>query len=207
MVIYNMENVGYMEMMLPNLKKYKVILASNSPRRKDLLAGLNIDFEVRVINDIDESCPPELEAYDVAEYIACKKADIYKTNMANDELLITADTIVSRFSNILGKPADREEAKEMLHELSGRVHEVITGVCLLSKDKKISFSASSAVSFVKLSDEEIEYYVETYHPFDKAGAYGVQEWIGYVGVEAINGSFYNVMGLPVQKLYQELKKF
>lgn len=196
-----------MEMILPNLKKYKVILASNSPRRKELLAGLNIDFEVRVINDIDESYPPDLDIYDVAEYIACKKAEVYKADLANDELLITADTIVSRFDKILGKPADQEDAIKMLHELSDRVHEVVTGVCLLTKEKNVSFSESSAVSFSKLSDEEIRYYVEKYSPFDKAGAYGIQEWIGYVGVEAINGSFYNVMGLPIQKLYQELKKF
>lgn len=196
-----------MEMILPNLKKYKVILASNSPRRRDLLAGLNIDFEVRVIDDIDESYPPELHIYDVAEYLACKKANEYKKNIADNELLITADTIVSRFDKILGKPVDKEDAKKMLHELSNQVHEVVTGVCLLSKDKKKSFSTSSAVSFTKLSDEEIEYYIEKYHPLDKAGAYGIQEWIGYVGVDAINGSFYNVMGLPIQRLYQELKKF
>lgn len=196
-----------MEMMLPNLKKYKVILASNSPRRKKLLAGLNIDFEVRVIDDIDESYPSDLDIYDVAEYIACKKAEVYKAGMAEDELLITADTIVSRFDKILGKPDTKEEAVKMLQELSDRVHEVVTGVCLLTKDKKVSFSESSAVSFSKLSEDEIEYYVEKYNPLDKAGAYGIQEWIGYVGVEAINGSFYNVMGLPIQKLYQELKNF
>ncbi|WP_277466610.1 Maf-like protein [Parabacteroides sp. PF5-6] len=193
--------------MLPNLKKYKVILASNSPRRKNLLAGLNIDFEVRVIDDIDESYPSDLDIYDVAEYIACKKAEVYKASMASDELLITADTIVSRFDKILGKPEGKEDAVKMLQELSDRVHEVVTGVCLLAQDKKVSFSESSAVSFSKLSEEEIEYYVEKYNPMDKAGAYGIQEWIGYVGVEAINGSFYNVMGLPIQRLYQELKNF
>lgn len=195
-----------MEKILPNLKNRKVILASNSPRRRELLGGLNIDFEVRVIDDIDESYPPNLDAHEVAEYIACKKADTYGRSMAEDELLITADTIVFRSGKIFGKPADREDAESMLHELSGGVHEVVTGVCLLSKDKRISFSASSTVSFSELSDEEIEYYVEKYRPFDKAGAYGIQEWIGYVGVEAINGSFYNVMGLPIQRLYRELKK-
>jgi septum formation protein len=195
-----------MEMILPNLKNCKVILASNSPRRRELLAGLNIDFEVRVIDDIDESYPPGMDPYDVAEYIACKKADVYSKSMTDDELLITADTIVFRLDKIFGKPVDREDAKRMLRELSGRVHEVVTGVCLLSKAGKKSFSASSAVSFSQLSDAEIEYYVENYRPFDKAGAYGIQEWIGYVGVEAINGSFYNVMGLPIQRLYRELKK-
>lgn len=196
-----------MLMILPNIKKYKVILASNSPRRRDLLAGLNIDFDVRIMTDVDESYPSDMKIYDVAEYIACQKAEVYKQSLADDELLITADTIVSRFDQILGKPADQEDAVKMLHALSDRVHEVITGVCLMTKEKKVSFSESSAVSFSKLSDEEIRYYVEHYAPLDKAGAYGIQEWIGYVGVEAINGSFYNVMGLPVQRLYQELKSF
>lgn len=196
-----------MVMILPNLKEYKVILASNSPRRKELLAGLNLDFEVRVLADIDESYPSDLDIYDIAEYIACKKADAYKDHLANNELIITADTIVSRFDKVLGKPEDIKDAMQMLRELSDKVHEVITGVCLLSKEKKVSFSESSAVSFSSLSDEEIEYYVNKYHPLDKAGAYGIQEWIGYVGVEAINGSFYNVMGLPIQRVYRELKKF
>lgn len=193
--------------MLSNLEKYKIVLASNSPRRKALLEGLNLDFEVRVIPDIDESYPSSLPIDEIAEFIACKKADAYKPGMGDDELLITADTIVSRFDKILGKPTDRDDAVAMLKELSERVHEVVTGVCITTKEKSVSFTVSSAVCFAQLADEEIDYYIDQYRPYDKAGAYGIQEWIGYIAVEAINGSFYNVMGLPIQRLYQELKKF
>lgn len=193
--------------MLTNLRKYKIVLASNSPRRRELLSGLGLDFEVRVIPGIDESYPASLKADDVPIYIAEKKAKAYIPSMADNELIITADTIVWTFQEILGKPSTREEAISMLHALSDHAHEVVTGVCLTTKEQSISFSVSSAVSFAKLSVEEIQYYVDTYNPLDKAGAYGIQEWIGYVGVEAINGSFYNVMGLPIQRVYQELKKF
>ncbi|MDL2277267.1 Maf-like protein [Parabacteroides sp. OttesenSCG-928-G07] len=193
--------------MLQNLEKYKIILGSNSPRRKALLSGLGIDFEVRSLSDMDESYPGEIKEEEIAEYLAKKKADCYKPNLADDELLITADTIVWNFDEIMGKPADRQEAIAMLQRLSNHVHEVITGVCVMTLQKMISFSISSAVSFGELSMEEIEYYVDKYKPYDKAGAYGIQEWIGYVAVEAINGSFYNVMGLPIQRLYQELKAF
>ena len=196
-----------MENILPNLNRYKIVLGSNSPRRRELLAGLDIDFEVQVIPGIDESFPDTLPAFDVPVYIARKKAEAYIPSMPADELLITADPIVWTFGEILGKPKDREDAIAMLRKLSGRVHEVITGVCITTKEKTISFSASSAVSFARLDEEEIVYYVDKYRPFDKAGSYGIQEWIGYVAVEAINGSFYNVMGLPVRLLYQELKKF
>ena len=196
-----------MENILPNLNRYKIVLGSNSPRRRELLAGLDIDFEVQVIPGIDESFPDTLPAFDVPVYIARKKAEAYIPSMPADELLITADTIVWTFGEILGKPKDREDAIAMLRKLSGCVHEVITGVCITTKEKTISFSASSAVSFARLDEEEIVYYVDKYRPFDKAGSYGIQEWIGYVAVEAINGSFYNVMGLPVRLLYQELKKF
>lgn len=196
-----------MENILPNLNRYKIVLGSNSPRRRELLAGLDIDFEVQVIPGIDESFPETLPAADVPVYIARKKAEAYIPSMPADELLITADTIVWTFGEIMGKPKDREDAIAMLRKLSGRVHEVITGVCITTKEKTISFSASSAVSFARLDEEEIVYYVDKYRPFDKAGSYGIQEWIGYVAVEAINGSFYNVMGLPVRLLYQELKKF
>ena len=192
---------------IPNLNRYKIVLGSNSPRRRELLAGLDIDFEVQVIPGIDESFPDTLPAVDVPVYIARKKAEAYIPSMPADELLITADTIVWTFGEILGKPKDREDAIAMLRKVSGRVHEVITGVCITTKEKTISFSASSAVSFARLDEEEIVYYVDKYRPFDKAGSYGIQEWIGYVAVEAINGSFYNVMGLPVRLLYQELKKF
>ncbi|MEG1543681.1 MAG: Maf-like protein [Tannerellaceae bacterium] len=186
---------------------YKIILASASPRRKELLRGLDIDFEVRLKPSLEESYPDTLQSDEIPVYLAEKKADAYRADLAADELLITADTIVWTFERVLGKPTTREEALAMLRLLSGHAHEVITGVCLVSCEKTLSFSVASAVAFAELSEEDISYYVDKYRPYDKAGAYGIQEWIGYVGVEAINGSFYNVMGLPVQRLYQELKKF
>ena len=182
-----------------------LILSSNSPRRKELLAGLDIPFEVRVIEDIDESYPDSLPTGEIAEYIAQKKAAAYE--VGNDEVLITADTIVVLDDQILGKPADAEEAKQMLRSLSGKTHHVITGVCLKSRDQQHHFSVISEVTFKTLADEEISYYVENYKPFDKAGAYGIQEWIGYIGVTGLSGSYFNVMGLPVQRIYEELKKF
>lgn len=193
--------------MLNNLEKYRIVLGSNSPRRKELLAGLDLQFEVETISGIDESYPDTLTSEAIPLYIARKKAEAYLDKMSDNELLITADTIVATYDRILGKPANREEAIEMLRYLSDHVHEVITGVCLTTKDKTVSFSVASAVCFGRLEEEDIIYYVDKYRPFDKAGSYGIQEWIGYIGVEAINGSFYNVMGLPVQRLYQELKKF
>ena len=193
--------------MLINLQKYRIVLGSASPRRKELLSGLDIDFDVEVIPGIDESYPEELTAHEIPLYIARKKADAYVAKMTDNELLITADTIVATEGHILGKPADRVEAIGMLRRLSGRVHEVATGVCISTMEKNVSFSVVSKVSFAKIDDEDILYYVDKYRPYDKAGSYGIQEWIGYVGVEAIDGSFYNVMGLPVQRLYQELKKF
>ena len=182
-----------------------LILSSNSPRRKELLAGLDIPFEVRVIEDIDESYPDSLPTGEIAEYIAQKKAAAYE--VGNDEVLITADTIVVLDDQILGKPANAEEAKQMLRSLSGKTHHVITGVCLKSCDQQHHFSVISEVTFKTLAEEEINYYVETYKPFDKAGAYGIQEWIGYIGVTGLSGSYFNVMGLPVQRIYEELKKF
>lgn len=182
-----------------------LILSSNSPRRKELLAGLDIPFEVRVIEDIDESYPDTLPTGEIAEYIAQKKAAAYE--VGNDEVLITADTIVVLDDQILGKPADAEEAKLMLRSLSGKTHHVITGVCLKSRDQQHHFSVISEVTFKTLTEEEISYYVENYKPFDKAGAYGIQEWIGYIGVTGLSGSYFNVMGLPVQRIYEELKKF
>lgn len=193
--------------MLNNLEKYRIVLGSNSPRRKELLAGLDLQFEVETIPGIDESYPDTLTSEAIPLYIARKKAEAYLDKISDNELLITADTIVATYDRILGKPANREEAIEMLRYLSDHVHEVITGVCLTTKDKTVSFSVASAVCFGRLEEEDIIYYVDNYRPFDKAGSYGIQEWIGYIGVEAINGSFYNVMGLPVQRLYQELKKF
>lgn len=196
--------------MLTNLQKYRIVLGSNSPRRKELLAGLDLDFEVEVIPGIDESYPDNLSSEEIAIHIARQKSEAYLDKMTDNELLITADTIVITYGEqieVIGKPTDREDAINMLRSLSDRVHEVVTGVCLTTKEKSVSFAVSSAVSFAHLDEDEIIYYVDKYRPFDKAGSYGIQEWIGYVGVEAINGSFYNVMGLPVQKLYQELKKF
>lgn len=192
--------------MLDNLKKFKIILASNSPRRKELMSGLGVDYVVRTLPDVDETYPDTLSGADIPEYIAREKADAYRQTMERDELLITADTIVWLNDQVLGKPKDRQEAIEMLQQLSGQAHQVFTGVCLTTTDWQKSFTATSDVLFAELSDDEIEYYVDRYMPMDKAGAYGVQEWIGYVAVQSISGSFYNIMGLPIQKLYGELKK-
>lgn len=191
--------------MLDNLKKYRVILASNSPRRKELLAGLGVEYEVRTLPDVDESYPETLQGADIPLYIAREKADAYKALLQPDELMITADTVVWLDGRVLGKPADREEALQMLHSLSGHTHEVFTGVCITTTCWQRCFAAQTEVRFSTLSEEEISYYVDNYRPYDKAGAYGVQEWIGFVGVEYISGSYFNIMGLPVQRLYQELK--
>ena len=186
---------------------YKVILASKSPRRKELLSGLGIDFEVRTISGIDESYPHTLRGEDIPVFISGKKAEAYRQTMAENEMIITADTIVYDNGRVLGKPKGREEAIEMLHELSGHAHEVITGVTIVAKQKTVQFASTSKVFFASLTDEEIVYYVDNYKPFDKAGAYGIQEWIGYVAVTRIEGSYFNVMGLPIQRLYTELKQF
>ena len=191
--------------MLENLKKYRLVLASNSPRRKELLAGLDVDYEVRVLPCIDESYPDGLSGEEIPKYISRKKAEAYETIMQPDELIITADTIVWTDGKVLGKPKDEAEAKDMLRRLSGRTHQVITGVTLVTAGKKKTFATVSEVTFDELSDEEIAYYVVHYRPLDKAGAYGIQEWIGYVGVSSLSGSYFNVMGLPVQRLYKELK--
>ncbi len=192
--------------MLDNLKKYKVILASNSPRRKELLAGLGVEYEIRTLPDVDESYPDTLKGADIPLYIAKEKADTYHSMLRSDELMITADTIVWLDGRVLGKPKDREEAMQMLRDMSGRTHEVFTGVCITTTEWQRSFTAQTEVRFSELSEEEIAYYVDKYQPMDKAGAYGVQEWIGFIGVEYISGSYYNIMGLPVQKLYRELQK-
>jgi septum formation protein len=186
---------------------YKIILASNSPRRKELLAGIDVPFEVRVIDGIDESYPDTLSTKDIAEYISKKKAAAYRETMALDELVITADTIVVLGSQVMGKPHDANEACYMLRQLSGQTHQVITGVTLTTKDRQMSFSVETDVTFKTLSDEEIDYYVTHYRPFDKAGAYGIQEWIGHIGVTGMSGSYFNVMGLPVQRIYEALKMF
>lgn len=186
---------------------YRIILASNSPRRKELLAGIGIDFEVRVLQGIDESYPADLPIQDTAEYISRKKAAAYREQLADDELVITADTIVVLDDEVMGKPADEQEASSMLHKLSGRTHQVITGVTLTTKERQQSFSVLTDVTFKQLSDEEIDYYITHYHPMDKAGAYGIQEWIGYIGVTGLSGSYFNVMGLPVQRIYEALKTY
>ncbi len=187
--------------------RYHIVLASNSPRRKELLSGLDIPFEVRVLDGIDESYPQDLPAKEIAGYISHKKAAAYQQLIADDELIITADTIVILGQKVMGKPKDIAEAKEMLHELSGHTHQVITGVCLTTKKKQVCFSVETDVTFKELTNEEIEYYVNHYRPMDKAGAYGIQEWIGHVGVTGMNGSYFNVMGLPVQRIYEALKVF
>lgn len=188
-------------------KEYNIILSSNSPRRKELLTGLDIKFDVLVIPHIDESYPEDLPVEDIAEYISREKADAYKKDIKELDLVITADTIVVCENKVLGKPKNEEEAKTMLHFLSGKTHSVITGVCLTTKEKQRHFSVKTEVTFKKLLDSEIDYYIKNYKPFDKAGAYGIQEWIGYIGVNAIKGSYFNVMGLPVQRIYDELNKF
>ena len=187
--------------------RWKIILASNSPRRKELLAGIDVNFEVRVLKNIDEDYPSELPTKEIAEYISKKKAAAYLATMAADELVITADTIVVLGDEVMGKPHDDADARRMLRELSGRTHQVITGVTLTTHERQHSFSVETDVTFKELSDEEIDYYVRTYQPMDKAGAYGIQEWIGHIGVTALKGSYFNVMGLPVQRIYEALKTF
>ena len=191
--------------MLDNLKKYRIILASASPRRRELLAGLDVDFEVRSLPDVDESFPAELQGGDIPLYISKKKADAYRPSMAGDELVITADTIVWLDGVALGKPVDEAEARRMLRNMSGKTHQVFTGVAITTKDEQRCFVAQSDVTFATLTDDEIEYYIAKYKPMDKAGSYGAQEWIGYIGMSNIVGSYFNVMGLPVQRLYSELK--
>lgn len=193
--------------MFKNLKNYHIVLGSKSPRRAELLKGIGIPFTVTAIDNIDEHYPETLSKEQIPLYIAQKKAEAYKATMQEDTLLITADTVVHINGKILGKPADKTEAMAMLRLLSGKDHDVFTGVTLTSLHKQRSFSVGTQVSFAHLNREEIEYYVDTYKPFDKAGAYGVQEWIGYIAVRSIKGSYFNVMGLPLQRLYKELIRF
>lgn len=193
--------------LVAHLSNYKIVLASNSPRRKELLAQLGLDFSVRTLADVDESFPAGLTNEQTACYIAKKKAEAHAAHMTDDELIITADTIVCSEGKVLGKPVDEADAKLMLQQLSGRTHQVVTGVALITKTKQTDFAVTSDVTFAQLSDAEIAYYVAHYRPMDKAGAYGIQEWIGLVAVEELRGSFFNVMGLPVQRLYGVLKEF
>ena len=187
--------------------KNRLVLASNSPRRKELLRGLGIDFEVRLIRDIDESYPAALPVNDVPVHISKAKAAAYLDTMAENEVVLTADTVVVCDGQILGKPQDAEDARRMLGLLSGKSHEVITGVTLSTLQWQRSFAVTTVVWFKELTADEISFYVDSYRPFDKAGAYGIQEWIGYVGVQRIEGSYFNVMGLPVQRIYEELKGY
>ena len=182
-----------------------IILGSQSPRRKELLAGLDLQFTTKVIPGLEETYPDTLKGEEIPVYLAEQKADAY--TLADNYLLITADTIVWLNGKVYGKPTDEEEAKNMLRALSGKTHEVITGVCLRTNKKNVSFASTTRVTFAQLTEEEIDYYIRKYRPMDKAGSYGVQEWIGYIGVEHIEGSYFNVMGLPIQRLYTALKQF
>ncbi len=194
-------------MLYEKLRKYNIILGSGSPRRKYLLEEMGLSFEVLVNNSLEEVWPDGLSKEEIPVYLAELKADHILGEIPLQTLLITADTIVWMDNQVINKPVDEEDAHRMLLQLSGNRHEVLTGVCLRTSGKKHSFYASSLVWFAELSDDEIKYYINNYNPFDKAGAYGIQDWIGYVGVEKIEGSYFNVMGLPLQRMYHELKDF
>ena len=189
------------------MKSYQLILASQSPRRNELLEGLGIPFCVRVIEGIDESFPEDLPIEDIPVYISKQKASVYAKCIAEDEVVLTADTVVVCQGQVLGKPKDEDDARRMLNLLSGRTHEVITGVTVKTREEEKSFSVVTEVQFKSLTPQEIDFYIRRFKPFDKAGAYGIQEWIGYIGVISIRGSYFNVMGLPVQRIYEELKTF
>ena len=192
--------------LLQNIEKYKIILASQSPRRIELIGGLNIKFEVMVL-DVNEDFPALMVGVDIPMFLAEKKANAYKHIMDEHTMIITADTIVWHEGKVLGKPVDETDARRMLRALSGKTHQVITGVCISTLQRRKVFHVISDVRFARLAEVEIEYYLQNFKPYDKAGSYGVQEWIGFVGVEHINGSYFNVMGLPVQRLYNELKRW
>ena len=192
--------------MLNNLP-YNIILGSQSPRRQELLHGLDVNFTVNVIAGLEENYPATLQGEEIPMFLAQQKADAYWNTLTPQDMLITADTIVWLDGIVYGKPKDEADAKKMLRALSGKTHDVITGVCVTTTERQETFAAISKVTFASFSDDEINYYIEKYRPMDKAGSYGVQEWIGYIGVEHIDGSFYNVMGLPVQRLYTLLKNW
>ena len=193
-------------MVIDNLNKYQLILASKSPRRQHLLKELGLDFKVQVSN-VEEYYPPEFGMTAIPEYLADLKATKVREESPENSLVIAADTIVWKDEEVIGKPKDKKEAVALLKHLSGSQHQVITGVNIQSATKKYSFHAVTEVWFDDLTEEEIEYYVDRFKPYDKAGGYGIQEWIGFVGIQKIEGSFYNVMGLPVHKVYQFLKRF
>lgn len=189
---------------------YKVILASNSPRRRELLYSMGLTFELAPSLDIDESYPASIPTEEIPLYIARKKAEAHMPHLADDRLLITADTVVlagKNFERVLGKPKDEQEAHDMLRLLSGSRHRVVTGVTMTTRDRKVSFSDATDVEFMSLPDDELHEYVKKYRPFDKAGAYGIQEWIGLAGIRSINGNFYTVMGLPTHLVYENLRQF
>ena len=202
-MFYEQDSIRYATQKLKEKMK-KIVLSSNSPRRKELLGELGIDFEVRVIEGIDETYPKELSVEEVPQYIAREKARVYI--VGKDEVLLTADTVVVLGNEIMGKPHDEADAMRMLRQLSGKTHQVITGVCLTTNDKQVTFADITDVSFAELTDEEIKFYVDKFRPLDKAGAYGIQEWIGLAGVTGIKGSYFNVVGLPAHRVYAELKK-
>ncbi|MDE6273299.1 MAG: Maf family nucleotide pyrophosphatase [Muribaculaceae bacterium] len=193
--------------MLDIIRKYRVLLGSKSPRRRELLQMMRIPFNVVTIAGVDESYPETMPAVEVPLYLSGIKADAYLKHLDDNELIITADTLVILGDRILGKPHTADDAVEMLKSLSGNTHKVITGVTIATKEQRTSFSSTTYVKFGTLSEDEILYYVDNFHPLDKAGAYGIQEWIGGVAVEKIDGSYYNVMGLPIHQLYKELKVF
>jgi nucleoside triphosphate pyrophosphatase len=194
-------------MFIPNIKDYKIILASQSPRRHYLLKEIGLEFEIKLKQFVDESYPESLMKEEIPLYIAKKKAAVFNGDISENEIIITADTIVWLNGKVLQKPKDQDDAIRILNEISGKCHQVYTGVCIKSKDKETCFASCTDVYFKKLTYPEIDYYIKHFQPMDKAGAYGIQEWIGYIGVEKINGSFFNVMGLPIQKLYSELDDF
>jgi septum formation protein len=193
-------------MLIDNLSKHRIILASRSPRRQELLRELGVMFEI-VVKEFDETYPTHLKSEEIALYLAHSKAIQFKNNISDNEIVITADTIVWCNNKVLGKPLNYDDAISMLKEISGTTHEVITGVCLYSSVKEIAFSVTTKVTFETLSDEEIVYYIAKFKPYDKAGAYGIQEWIGLATCSHIEGSYFNVVGLPVQRLYKELQNF
>lgn len=191
-----------------SLRKYHIILASQSPRRHELMRGLDIPFEV-VTKPVSEDFDPTTMADEVPVYLAQKKIEAWADELRNTDglLILTADTVVILDGHIIGKPENKEEAANMLQRLSGKTHKVVTGVCISSMEKSIAFSDTTLVTFKSLSQDEINYYLDKYEPYDKAGSYGVQEWIGYIGVTHMDGSYFNVMGLPVHKVYNALREF
>ena len=193
-------------MLTDKLKNKHLILASGSPRRQHFLHELDLDFEIR-LKEVDEIYPGHLKEEEITDYLAKLKASPFKTDLKADDILITADTIVWLNDKAIGKPKDKKNAISMLHLLSNKTHTVISSVCITSLEKQVVFHDFTFVQFKKLTNEEIEFYIDKYKPFDKAGSYGIQEWIGYIGIEKIKGSYFNVMGFPIQKFYQELLKF